>query len=121
MGVDVDAQFEYGYKVSCEDIPDFDARMDNEFSDLADEPDGWKVTICGTEVWCSDLVTGDSAYEGYDGQDWYISVGLPSEATPDEVIRKCRESDELVRKMYELVMRRPPTDDPKIHVYARWC
>lgn len=120
MGVSCDAILNYGYKVSYSDIPDAEERFDNEFSDLADEPDGWMVTIFGDEYWCSDIVTGDNAYVDYDNQDWYIGVGLPDSATIEELAQKCRELEPTARRMYELIMRKTPTEEPRIFVFARW-
>ena len=120
MGVDVDAMFEYGYKVRYEEIPDADNRFYDEFSDCADEPDGFAVSICGKDIWCADLVTGDNSYVDNEDQDWYIGVVIPSDLTPEDLATYCHENDQTVKDMYELVMRKPPTDEPRIHVYARW-
>ena len=68
MGVDVDAKHIYGYRVEYDDIPDAESRFDDDFNDLADEPDGWTVTIFGKEYWCCDLMVGDNAYEEREDQ-----------------------------------------------------
>ena len=120
MGVDCDAVFIYGYKVSYSDIPDAEERFDSEFSDIADEPDGWKVTIFGEKYWCEELVVGDDAYAEYEYQVWYIGPGLPESATIGELTEKCRELDPIARRMYELVMRKPPIEEPKLYTFARW-
>ena len=120
MGVDVDACFEYGYKVNFNDIPDGERRIERGFDDCSDNDDGYSVTICGDEFWCEQLVSGDNAYGGYDEQDWYIGVGLPSDSTIEELFDACRESRDTVEVMYEMVMRKPPTEEPRVHVYARW-
>lgn len=120
MGVVTSAECVYGYRVRFEDIPEAEERFDNEFSDLADEPDGWKVTIFGEEYWCSNIIEGDNAYVGYKEQDWYIGPMLPYEATADEFADRCRELEQTTREMYRLVMRKEPTDAPKVHVYTRW-
>jgi hypothetical protein len=119
MGVDVNAEFRYGYKVDFEDIPDGRNRYNDEFADCADE-DGYTVTICGNEIWCDALVDGDDAYQDYDNQTWYIGVEIPTGETPERLAEVCHELDETVKTMYELVMRKPPTEEPMIHVYTRW-
>lgn len=122
MGVDVRARFRYGYKVDFNDIPDAEERMDEEFSDIADEPDGWKVTIHGNEYWCSEVAMGDSAYAPYEDQKWYIGVDLPDDVTIDELADACHNDLEpTVREMYALVMRRDPTEAPRVHAFAEWC
>lgn len=120
MGVDVDAMFMYGYQVGYDDIPDAAERFDNEFSDLADEPDGFEVTVCGEELFCSDLLTGSNAYCNYEDQDWFIGVGLSSGLTTEQLVAECDGCAQMVKTMYELVMRKPPSEQPKIHSFARW-
>lgn len=117
MGVDVNALFMYGYKVNFNDIPDGKRRLDAEFDDCFDE---YKTEICGQTVFRDELAVGDNAYGGYDEQDWYIGVGLPSDSTIEELFDACRESRDTVEVMYEMVMRKPPTEEPRVHVYARW-
>lgn len=117
MGVDVSACFEYGYKVCFEDIPDGEERLDSEFEDISDD---YEMEVCGRTVWRDDLVTGDNAYAEHCDQTWYIGVKLPSGLTAEELIEECRSNRDVVRAMYELVMRKPPTDEPRVHVYARW-
>lgn len=121
MGVDCDAVFIYGYEVSYSDIPDARERFDSEFSDIADEPDGWKVTIFGEEYWCEELVTGDNGYAEYEDQNWYIGPGLPEAVPIGELAEKCRELEPTARRMYELIMRKTPTEEPMVFVFARWC
>ena len=121
MGVSTYARFAYGYKVGYEDIPDAGERFASEFSDCASEPDGFMVKVCGRELWCEDLVTGDTAYAEYEEQDWYIGVALPEDDTPEGILACCHENDELVRAMYELVMRRKPTEEPHVYSYVEWC
>jgi hypothetical protein len=120
MGVDVDAVFIYGYCVSYDEIPDAATRFSNEFSDLADESDGYKVSICGKDYFCDDLLVGDNGYASYEEQNWFIGVGLPDEATILQINLACREGYETAKAMYELVMRKPPSEEPKLHVFARW-
>lgn len=120
MGVTTAAWFKCGYKVNCEEIPDFENRMDNEFSDIADEPNGYMVTICDREYWCSDVVTGDNAYVDHGYQDWYIGIDLPESATIGELVDKYMESMPTVWEMYRLIMRKEPTEPPKVYVFTRW-
>lgn len=121
MGVSTYARFEYGYKVRYCDIPDARDRFDNEFADCATEPDGFMVNVCGRELWCADLVTGDNAYQECEDQDWYISVPIDTGDTPEGILAYCHENDELVKAMYELVMRKKPMEEPRVHVYVMWC
>lgn len=119
MGVYYDAMLVYGYKVAYEDIPDASERVGSEFADCADEPGGYMVTICGRDIWTSDLAVPDDGYAKPEDCDWYIGVVMPEHATLDELAQAATDGAPVATRMYELVMRRPPDTEPMVHSYVR--
>lgn len=115
MSVDYSAKCIFGYRVEEDDIPDYEERMGNEFGDCADEEDGYTVDILGTEYWCSDLVSEESEY--YSGPV-YIGPDMYDEMTYDELVHSLHTLAPVARRMYELVMRKPPEEKPRMYYFC---
>lgn len=111
----------YGYKVAYDEIPDADERLENAFADVADS--GGCVTMGNERVQTSSLVKRTDSKARYNEQDLYIGLML-------EVSFGVRELDmivvatmmasrrEAIMNMYELVMRKRPTEEPRLLLVA---
>lgn len=119
--VSIFAALVYGYKVSYEDIPDAEERIENGFADVAD--DGSFVTIGIEQFQTHSLVRRIDSKAGYDKQSLYIGLVLDTsfDVRPvdmEYVTMSTWRYYDTVKAMYALVMRREPTEEPKVLLTA---
>lgn len=119
--VSIFATLAYGYKVSYEDIPDAKERIANGFADVAD--DGSFVTIGIEQFQTCSLVRRIDSRAGYDKQSLYIGVILDTSfdiraVDMEYVTMSMWHYYDTVKAMYALVMRREPTEEPKVLLAA---
>lgn len=109
MSVEREAKLTVGWRVEQDDIPDFDKRYDEDWSELeelAEEASKlldecvWTSELCGEEdSWC-----GDTQMVGVPMLDRELPTG--------EFVEKMDALAELAERVYRQVMRKEPEDGP---------
>lgn len=109
MSVEHEAVLTVGWRVEQNDIPDFDKRYDEDWSELEElaEEASKLLDKC---VWTSELCDEEDSWCG-DTQ----MVGVPMldrELPMDEFVEKMDALGEFAERVYRQVMRKEPEDGP---------
>lgn len=116
MSVEHESMLTVGWRVDQDEIPDFEERWDDEWSELeglAEEAS----ELLGKDVWQSELCEDENSWYG----DTRI-VGVPMydhEIPIDECNERLLGLAELAEKVYVQVMRKEPEDGPCLMSWTR--
>lgn len=109
MSIRHEAQMTIGWRIECEDIPNYEERQDMEWVELDHLADEASKLLEGS-VWVDELCQIENEWVG----DTQI-VGVPmirSELPVSEFVERTEGLAELAKEVYRQVMRKEPEDGP---------
>lgn len=116
MSIEHEAQMTIGWRVECEDIPNYEERKDMEWAELDHLADEASKLLEGS-VWVDELCQIENEWVG----DTQI-VGVPmikSELLIEGFEERTRKLTELAEEVYRQVMYREPEDGPYLINWVR--
>ena len=116
MSVEHESMLTVGWRVSQDEIPDFEERHGEEWPELEGLAKN-ASELLGRSVWQSELCEVENSWYG----DTQI-VGVPMydrELPMDEFMQRTDSLAELAEDVYRQVMRREPEDGPYLMSWTR--
>ena len=116
MSVEHESMLTVGWRVSQDEIPDFEERYDEDWFELKELAES-ASELLGKTVWQSELCEEENSWYG----DTQI-VGVPMydrELPTSELVERMDKLADLAEEVYRVVMRREPTDGPYILSWTR--
>ena len=116
MSVEHESMLTVGWRVSQDEIPDFEERHDEDWSELEELAES-ASELLGKTVWQSELCEEENSWYG----DTQI-VGVPMydrELPTSELVERMDKLADLAEEVYRVVMRREPEDGPYLMSWTR--